>query len=220
MSAEDEAITCTSCVTGVGGTNSPVFDEDARPSRGAVARSGSSLAATLPLFFRAFLCCGGPFFASCCSRTGIEFIEARLGRIRPTLALEPSCVVSLPIGKLEGGFVAAKRSSNGSLLCLWWVSRSGTTTFLVRARTEGFLARLISTVNDGTARWGTLYSQHVTGGREHLGCALGGVQQPWYYPANKTDPDIGGSSRIKMPLRKNIAEMLLSLHIFCMMSIY
>jgi hypothetical protein len=178
MSAEDEAITCTSCVAGVGGTNSAVFDEDEKPSRGAVARSGASLVATLPLIFRALLCRAGSSFVSCCSRAGIEFMDARLGRIRPTLALGLPCVVSLPIGKLEGGFVAAKRSSNGSLLGLWWVSRSETTTFLVRARTEGFLARLISTVNDGIARWGTLYSQDVTGRREHLGCALGGVQQP------------------------------------------
>ena len=176
------------------------------------------MVATLPLTLCALLCRAGSSFASCCSRTGSEFIDARLGRIRPTLALRLSCAVSLPRGKLEGGLVAAKRSSNGSLLGLWWVSRSGTTTFLVRARTEGFLARLISTVNDGIARWGTLYSQDVTGGREQLACTLCGVQQPLYHPATKTDPDIGGSSRIKMPLRKNIAGMLLSLQIFCMMS--
>jgi hypothetical protein len=178
MSAEAEAITCASCTAGVGGTKSAVFDLDARPSPGAIVRSGASLVATLPLILRALLCRAGPSFVSWCSRTGSEFMDARLGRIRPTLALGLPCVVSLPIGKLEGGFVAAKRSSNGSLLGLWWASRSGTTTFRVSARTEGFLARLISTVNDGIARWGNLYSQDVIGGREQVACTLCGVQQP------------------------------------------
>jgi hypothetical protein len=72
-------------VAGVGGTNSAVFDEDENPSPDADALLGASLVATLPLTFRAILCRAGSSFVSCCSRTGSEFIDARLGRIRPTL---------------------------------------------------------------------------------------------------------------------------------------
>ncbi len=39
-----------------------------------------------------------------------------------------------------------------------------------------------------------------------MGCALGGVQQPLYHPATKTDVNVGGCSRIKMALVSQYRE--------------
>ena len=39
-----------------------------------------------------------------------------------------------------------------------------------------------------------------------MACALGGVQQLLYHPANKTDVNMGGCSRVKMALMSNIVR--------------
>ncbi len=65
-------------------------------------------------------------------------------------------MVSLPRDEREDDCIAAKGSSDGSNLSLRRMSLSKATAFLVEVRTEGVLARLISTVNEGLVLWRTL----------------------------------------------------------------
>jgi hypothetical protein len=169
----------------ISGINLTRGDGGAAPSLGAAALSGTSTVAPPSPVFRARVRTGRPSVFWCWRSWIGSTIPVRLGRMRPVLARGASDVVSLLGDERGGDFSAAKRFREGSTLNPCWVSLSRATTFLVRSWTEDFLARLISTVNDGTVRWRTLYSQSVTRGRENLDCPLARLSSPCTIPQIK-----------------------------------